>query len=351
VLDCSGGESKDFSDIVLRPLELGAGVLEEVGEKEGTMITVKSGRFGMYINWKRVNAKMPMDYLDNPSELPLEEAWSLIQEKAGSDPKPKKGKNAASGVELPPAPKRPISAYLHFCAEKRPELSATFKSLGLISKELARLWAATSDEDRKPYMALNESAKKEYDVKKRKWTEECQALLEKAGESKPSRIKGSKDGPKRPKSAYLFFSSARRPEVSQTFTKLGDVSKEIARLWAETKTSERKEYDDMAAEDKLRYETEKLDTVSKGTATKNGRATAKKKTTAGKKKTAATKNKRGPSAYMLFCAAHRNDVVDENGKKLPLGETTKRLAQMWKDCDDDTRAGLMEEADKQKALV
>ena len=45
---------------------MGAGVLAEVGEKEGKMVTVKSGRFGAYINWNRVNAKLPSEYVDDP---------------------------------------------------------------------------------------------------------------------------------------------------------------------------------------------------------------------------------------------------------------------------------------------
>ena len=54
---------------------------------------------------------------------------------------------------------------------------------------------------------------------------------------------------------------------------------------------------------------------------------------------------------MLFCAAHRNDIVDENGQKLSLGQTTKRLAQMWHDCDSETREKFQAEAEKQKMML
>jgi hypothetical protein len=320
------------------------------------MVTVKSGRFGIYINWNKVNAKMPSEYLDDPSELPLEEAWSLIQEKAGStsakSANSKKGKKKSSSVELPPAPKRSLSAYLFFCAEKRPEVSTTAKSLGSISKELARLWAETSDDDRKPYNALAQVAKEEYAEKKKTWLVDCQELLDKTNKSQPSRAKGtrsstskstSKSAPKRPKSAYVFFCSSKRAEVSKEFITLGPISKELARLWSETIESERKEFKKMADEDKLRYEKEKLDAGPTETTGKKGRVSSKKKES--------TKKKRGPSAYMLFCAAHRNDIVDENGRRLPLGETTKRLAQMWKECDDEARSGFLVDAAKEKELV
>jgi hypothetical protein len=55
----------------------------ELGEKDGCMVTVKDGPYGSYINWKKVNMKLPAEYLGKPSEFPLEEAWSLVQEKAG----------------------------------------------------------------------------------------------------------------------------------------------------------------------------------------------------------------------------------------------------------------------------
>lgn len=324
-------------------IELGAGVLVEVGEKEGNKVTVKSGRFGPYINWKKVNAKLPVEYMEDPSELSLDEAWSLIEEKAKNAPvkSSAKGKKSTSNIELPPAPKRPLSAYLHFCAEKRPEVSSGAKTLGSISQELARLWAETSEEDRKPFAELAESGKAEYEEKKKKWNAECQKLLKEEGSSKLTKapksngvIKTKGNPPKRPLSAYMFFCSDKRPEVSKETKTLGEVSKELARRWSLTSPTERKPYEELASKDKARYESEKLKAVS------GSKSSPKNQ-----------KKKRGPSAYMLFCAEHRPSIVDENGNKLPLGETTKRLAKMWKECTDDTRAKFMAEAEKQKGLL
>jgi len=58
--------------------------------------------------------------------------------------------------------------------------------------------------------------------------------------------------------------------------------------------------------------------------------------------------KRPPSAYMLFCAFHRSMVLDKNGNKMNLPETTKVLAKMWKECDDETRSTFFERAEIQK---
>jgi hypothetical protein len=295
--------------------------------------------------------KLPVDYMEDPSELPLDEAWRLIEEKAGSQPKSQKSKGKGSTVDLQPAPKRSISAYLHFCAEKRPEVSTTVKSLGSISKELARLWRETSEEERKPYDELAKSGKLAYEEAKKKWAAECQIFLKK--EASASGVKASgvskaakgSSGPKRPLSAYIFFCGAERAEVSKECSSLGETSKELARRWALTSPMERKPYAEMAAKDKGRYEREKVDGVSlEQPVKKNGRKSPAKKKTS-------TKKKRGPSAYMLFCAEHRAEIVDENNNKLPLGETTKRLAKMWNECSDDVRAKFTAEAAKQKSLI
>lgn len=335
-----------------RPKGLGAGVLVEVGEKEGSKVTVKSGRFGPYINWRKVNAKLPVEYIEDASELPLDEAWKLIEEKAGQQPKSKTSRKQASAIELPPAPKRSLTAYLHFCAEKRPEVSSRVKSLGSISKELARLWGETSQDDRKPYDELAKSGKGAYEEAKQKWAAECQEILKKEGSApnvKQNRVKKAAkgtSGPKRPLSAYLFFCGDKRADVSKECSTLGETSKELARLWALTSPIARKPYEKLAANDKERYEMEKLEgaPVKQQAKMKNGTSPTKKKKTA-------TKKKRGPSAYMLFCAEHRGGIVDEKGNKLPLGETTKRLAKMWGECDEKDRERFTAEALKQKSLL
>jgi hypothetical protein len=331
-------------------IALGAGVLAEIGEMEGGKVVVKSGRFGMYINWKKVNAKMPTEYMEDPSALPLEEAWSLIEEKAknlglSTGPGKTSGKKKDVNVELPPGPKRPLSAYFHFCAAKRAEVRQTVSSLGDVSKELARIWSETPEKERQSFVALAEASKREYDLKKAEWTKQCQDILQKAGSSSTPRaskkISLSEDGStiKRPKSSYLLFCASRRAEVSEKFDRLGDVSKELARMWSELPLEERKIYDQMALEDRNRYK--------EATGAAQGKSLPK----AESKVPAAASKKRGPSAYMLFCADNRNSIVDDTGKKLPLGETTKRLAKMWKECDEEVRNKYMIQAEQEKRTV
>jgi hypothetical protein len=340
---------------------LGHGVIAELGEKDGSAVRIKDGRFGVYINWKKFNAKLPVDYAGSPETIPLEEAWSLIIEKGGNIKAAKAGE-----MELPTAPKRPKSAYLHFCAERRPLVTKKVQSLGEVSKELAKLWADTSN--RQPYEDMVAEEKAKYEEKKRAWQKECQAILRKSSTTRKGKQSPMKPAPKRPKSAYLFFCADKRPHV--TATSLRDVSKELARLWAETADAkeERQKYQELWTADKKRYEREMLKYNSEvhGNAAPeevngkaNGKAAPKKvafRTNAAvSKKPALGKSapakKRAPSAYMLFCSENRKTIVDDVGEKLPFGETTKRLAQLWKECDEDTRRRFEDQAAREKQIL
>jgi hypothetical protein len=44
-------------------------------------------------------------------------------------------------------------------------------------------------------------------------------------------------------------------------------------------------------------------------------------------------------------------MLDQYGQKLPLGETTKRLASLWKECDEDARAKFQRQAAEEKELL
>lgn len=315
------------------------------------LIAVKRGRFGAYINWNKVNAKLPSEYLDDPSELPLEEAWSLIQQKAASSPRKGSRKKKTTDIEIPPGPKRPLSSYLIFAAEKRPEIAAKFSSLGEVSKELGRLWSKLSEADKKPYVEKAAIAKAAYDVEKAKWEKETKQLR-KSKKGKTSAKGLSTNGPKRPRSAYIFFCKTNRADASKHFNKLGEVSKELGRRWNDLDAAAKAEYEKMSAEDKERYTREMEELVaSSANKSKGTPASTEKNGKVAPKSSKTVKKKRSPSAYMLFCASHRSQIVDESGNKLKLPETTKILAQMWRECDDEARARFMKEANNMKMAL
>ena len=376
--------------IINKSSKLARGVLAEIGEKDGSMVTIKDGRFGKYISWKKINAKVPLEYLENPSELPVDEAWALLLEKgAGSvvDKKDKNRKTTADSWNLPLAPKRPKSAYLHFCAERRSDVMKTFSTLGDVSKEIARLWAATEKDDgaRQQFDALAAEEKVEYEKQKEQWTIECQKIMNSLpsssarktsvsdkkksssrvnGEETTKRKSTSPDKPKKGLSSYLFFCAEKRPEVSQNVKRLGDISKELAKLWSET--TDRSKYEELAAADAFRYDeamsifhangsksvsvskaTKKTPVIVNASVVKAKKVPEIANASVGKakkipevvtRKNVAPPSKRAPSAYMLFCSENRKTIVDASGGTLPFGDTTRRLAELWKDCDPAIRA-------------
>lgn len=64
------------------------------------------------------------------------------------------------------------------------------------------------------------------------------------------------NAPKRPLSAFLWFSSDERPKAKATMADptLGNVAKELGRRWAEISDHDKAKYTGLAAKDKARYE-------------------------------------------------------------------------------------------------
>jgi len=67
-----------------------------------------------------------------------------------------------------------------------------------------------------------------------------------------------KDGPKKPKSSYMFFSMEKRAEVvkKNPTAKLGEISKEIGDLWKKTTDKNKVKFEKLAETDKKRYQDE-----------------------------------------------------------------------------------------------
>ena len=360
--------------IINKSSKLGRGVLAELGEMNGSMVKIKEGRFGTYISWKKVNAKMPQEYLESPSELPLAEAWALLEERGAGRMAEPKTKKSAGSWDLPPPPKKPKSSYLHFCAEKRPEVVKTETSLGMVSKELARLWAETENDAaaRQPYELLAAEEKEVCEERKRQWKEDCQKIMDNLSSPAKKTIgqsngtkKASKSSnppsfgkPKRGWSSYLHFCAEKRREVSQKVKSLGEVSKELARLWSETE--DRSKYEELAAADAIRYENEKQQFEANGTPTiavsnglkkqplDNSSNENSRKSTLSSMKSAAppdNKPKRGLSSYLHFCAEKRPEVSQ---KVKSLGDVSKEMARLWSATEDRSRYEELAAADSNR---
>ena len=242
------------------------GVLAELGRMEGDMIKVKSGRFGTYLNWRKVNAKIPTAFLDAPEAIPLSEAWSAIQEKIKVLPTRSKSKkrNQSAIAKLPPAPKRPLSAYFHYSAEMRPLVKDKCKTIGETSKLLGQMWADEKDKSKWDDLAAKSKVNYKEDLKK--WKDKCNELMGSSKSRTGRVVAGSTkrkttskneglidlpDAPKRPLSAYFHYSAEMRPLVKDKCKTIGETSKLLGQMWADEK--DKSKWDDLAAKGKVNY--------------------------------------------------------------------------------------------------
>ena len=190
-------------------------------------------------------------------------------------------------IKDPNKPTRGKSAYLYFCAEHREqakeeileEAEGEKVTVGVVTKKLAAWWdELKTDSSRKDeydgFVAQANEDKERYKTQMEDYTEPTQEELKATvGEKKkrsPAKKKDS-SAPKKPKSAYIFFCSEWRETVRQELEEANEevpsspeVTSELGVRWQDLKNSTnrkdlaiRKKYEEMAAEDKARYEGEK----------------------------------------------------------------------------------------------
>ena len=176
----------------------------------------------------------------------------------------------------PDAPKRGKSAYLYFCAANRDkvvkDLGPTAKATE-ITKELGVRWNSLKNDPKRAkelqtFQNQADSDKERYQTELKDYT--------------PSEnfAKKVKTGPKRGKSAYLFFCDANRELVVKDLgkdVKATEITKELGKRWELLKKQNKtKEFDDLAAEDKVRYFTEKNQMQSENSSAEENPKPAKK---------------------------------------------------------------------------
>jgi hypothetical protein len=157
------------------------------------------------------------------------------------------------------------------------------------------------------------------------------------------KAKKAKKDPAAPKgqlSAYMFFCKENRANVlfEHPDMKATDVLKELGRRWRAIKddTDMRKTYDTQAANDKIRYQSEKASYVQTSD-TESSSSTKSKKT------------KRARTAYNYFCSETRQ-LVKEEYPEMTNSEILSELGRRWsniKNTEESTRFHEAAVADKE----
>jgi len=153
-----------------------------------------------------------------------------------------------------------------------------------------------------------------------------------------AKYKKAPGAPKRFKSAFIFFSTAKHKEIRKVLGEKGkdtekttNVAKLVSEAWRELPPDERKKWEDMAKEDRARYEEER-------------------RTYRGPWKVAVSKKpykdpnapKRPMSAFLMYSNGRRAAVKKEN-PDFSNGEISRLLSEMWRKASEEDRQKYIKE--------
>lgn len=143
----------------------------------------------------------------------------------------------------PNAPKRPKSSYLFFCDANRAKIKNENVGINAIetSVKLGKMWQDISDKKKQKFIKMAADAKLQYIEAMNAYvrpSDEELATLPENNRRRRSKNEGKKrkrdpNAPKRPMSAYLYFSREKRSQVKESNPQMSaqDITKELGRLW------------------------------------------------------------------------------------------------------------------------
>jgi hypothetical protein len=198
-------------------------------------------------------------FLEQVQAEEFQEKLEALCKKQEKKFKPKKLKD-------PNAPKKPLTGYIRFSQEKRakvkeenPELKGTE-----IMKKLGEMWKALSDKKKEkynsPYKAELEAWKEEMKGYEAPSEDELKKLPENHGRVGGVKKRKTRDPnePKRPKTAYQWFSEDVREEIKEANPEADskEIMKLIGQAWTEVKEDEKKvkKYNKKAEKAKAEYQ-------------------------------------------------------------------------------------------------
>mmetsp|Transcript_15656 Transcript_15656/g.22077 ORF Transcript_15656/g.22077 Transcript_15656/m.22077 type:complete len:439 (+) Transcript_15656:198-1514(+) len=146
------------------------------------------------------------------------------------------------------------------------------------------------------------------------------------------KFKKAPQAPRRFKSAYMFFSTAKHPEIrakitqdGKTTTKTTDVAKLVSKAWKNLSNEEREKWDDMARKDKERFELEKSMYTGPWKVPKRKGSDRDP-----------NEPKRPMSSFLSYSNSIRSVTKKEHPDK-SNAEISRILAQKWKEAPEEER--------------
>jgi len=152
----------------------------------------------------------------------------------------------------PNAPKKPRSAYVFFMEKERKvvkEEDATLRPQHIM-KVVGEKWAKLTNEEKEDYEEMAKNDRARYLEEMKEYTPPDMPLDEPGAK----RVKKD-DLPKRPMTAFMFFSKELRQKLGKEMNSV-EKTKKIADTWREMTDEQKELYQGLAKEDKERYDRE-----------------------------------------------------------------------------------------------
>lgn len=239
----------------------------------------------------------------------------------------------------PNAPKRGKSAYLFFCSDNREKVKSKLGKDAKatdITRELGLRWNALKTSSKSVDKKSLASYEKAAEDDRNRYEQEKESYVP-VEDFTPKQRRGKKEqnGPKRAKSAYLYFCNEKRDEIkaSDPSLKATDITSRLGEMWNKLKSDKNRVdelavYEKMANEDKARYDSEKSENKSVNTKKKSKDSELVDES---EKIKPSVKNQNG---YQLFCVEKRAEMKDSN-PNAKASEITKKLSVAWKALSKD----------------
>jgi hypothetical protein len=274
----------------------------------------------------------------------------------------------------PNAPKKAKSAYIFFCAVKRPQMVASNPigiSHGDLTKMVSAAWKELPAEEKKQFEELSATDKERYVIEMQAYTPPDDIILAIAkmndgndsdNSSSASAKKRKREGaskkkkkdpnaPKKAMSAYIIFSAAKRIELKETQPELdfNQTAVEMGKQWRELSDEDKVQWNEKSAVSKARYEKEMegytppADLVMSDD---NGGGSKASK----KKKKDPNAPKKAMSAYMIFSAAKRIELKETQPELYASqSQTAAETGKQWRELSDEDKVQWNEKSAVSKA--
>jgi len=297
-----------------------------------TEITTKLGEL-----WKALSEKDKKKYTDLAAkdkaryEQEMESYVPPPEDELEEKTKRGRGKKERTG------PKRPLTAYMLFCQDKRPEVKDSNPNMNgtEITTKLGELWKALSEKDKAPYVARQATDKSRYETEKASLTPDAAAPAKSRGKKEETKTAPKKEETKSTKSSKKeeTKTAPKKEEAKPVAKETKPAKKE------EAKPAPKKEEAKPAAKDAKPSKKEEAKPAAKSSKKEEAKPAPKKEDTKSKK----TDDVKKTPGYEYFLKEQSEELESEYpdwGSRKIQAEVSK----LWKELDDGDREAYEEEA-------